>query len=186
VSCAIDGCVKPHEARGWCNTHYALWRRTGTAIRQSRVTYCRLDGCTERTDHLGLCHKHVARFLRTGSVADPVTQPLRVRLAAKIDVTPGCWLWTAVVTPNGYGQIGTDESGQWRMRYAHRVAYALYVGPIPQGLHLDHLCHTNDKSCKAGSKCLHRRCVNPEHLEPVTPLENQRRAHPPTFQQETP
>lgn len=70
----------------------------------------------------------------------------------------GCWLWTAAKTGNGYGKI-------WylgRLRPAHRVAYELMVGPIEDGLHIDHLCRTPA-------------CINPEHLEPVTPAENLRR-----------
>lgn len=60
---------------------------------------------------------------------------------------------------------------------AHRYAYTTEVGPIPHGLEIDHVCHTRDLSCKAGKHCLHRRCVNPAHLEPVTHAENNRRRH---------
>jgi hypothetical protein len=56
--------------------------------------------------------------------------------------------------------------------YAQRVAYELEVGPIPKGKALDHLCHNADLSCLGGAGCLHRRCVNPRHLEPVTMREN--------------
>lgn len=72
-----------------------------------------------------------------------------------------CWVWRGGLKPNGYGQFGLDR--QRRSAYAHRVAYTLYVGPIPDGLTLDHLCRN-------------RRCVNPSHLEPVTAVENFRRA----------
>lgn len=58
---------------------------------------------------------------------------------------------------------------------AHRVAYMLTVGPIPDGMTLDHLCHTTDRSCLGGVTCLHRRCVEPKHLEVVTRVENSRR-----------
>lgn len=54
---------------------------------------------------------------------------------------------------------------------AHRVAYELLVGPIPSGLVLDHTCH-NGTNCSGGAECLHRRCVNPAHLELVTNREN--------------
>lgn len=78
------------------------------------------------------------------------------RLMAKVEQQPdGCWIYTGAIQPNGYGYFHLDG----RMRYAHRVAYQLLVGPIPTGLDLDHLCRV-------------RACCNPAHLEPVTRREN--------------
>lgn len=54
---------------------------------------------------------------------------------------------------------------------AHRVAYEWLVGPIPVGLDLGHVCHDQDASCPGGL-CMHRRCVNPAHLRPMTRAEN--------------
>jgi hypothetical protein len=68
-----------------------------------------------------------------------------------------CWLWTAAKV-YGYGKFRFDGR-QWR---AHRWAYTRFVGPIPEGLTIDHLC------CVKG-------CVNPRHLEPVTNRENNAR-----------
>ena len=73
----------------------------------------------------------------------------------------GCWEFTGFILPNGYGQLG-------RNLMAHRVAWEAANGPIPEGMILDHLCHTRDLSCVANTDCPHRRCVNPAHLEPVT------------------
>lgn len=70
----------------------------------------------------------------------------------------GCWLWTAARAPNGYGHFWLDGT----MCGAHRVAYELLVGPIPNGLQIDHLCRN-------------RACVNPAHMESVTASENARR-----------
>jgi len=70
----------------------------------------------------------------------------------------GCWEWVAQINPSGYGSISVHASPT----PAHRVAYELYVGKIPEGLHIDHLCR---------NRC----CVNPKHLEPVTNKENGRR-----------
>lgn len=75
-----------------------------------------------------------------------------------------CWLWTAATSRGGYGYfgLGTLAEGNRRVVPAHRVAYELTIGPIPESLELDHLCRN-------------RRCVNPVHLEPVTRKENNRR-----------
>lgn len=78
-------------------------------------------------------------------------QTTEERFWAKVDKNGpgGCWLWTAG-TSKGYGQF---------LNGAHRVSYEMLVGPIPEGLHIDHLCRV-------------RACVNPDHLEPVTRKEN--------------
>ena len=85
-----------------------------------------------------------------------------------------CWPWTGHVDKEtGYGKTGkVGVSSNW----AHRLMYEQLVGPIPDGLTIDHLCHTRDLSCRSGGPCLHRRCVNPAHLEAVTQIENSRRA----------
>ncbi len=70
----------------------------------------------------------------------------------------GCWIWTAALNAGGYGLIGHNK----RSYLAHRFAYEHFIGPIPKGLQIDHLCRT-------------RCCVNPDHLEPVTPKVNTRR-----------
>ncbi len=72
------------------------------------------------------------------------------------------WMWGAHVDPTtGYGKIGAGGKRGGHL-YAHRVAYELYVGLIPEGLQIDHLCRV-------------RACVRPAHLEPVTQLENVQR-----------
>lgn len=77
----------------------------------------------------------------------------------KVNKTESCWLWTASVDHNGYGRIRDGH----KMRGAHRVSWEIKNGPIPEKLEIDHLC----KCC-----C----CVNPDHLEAVTKLENVRRS----------
>lgn len=106
----------------------------------------------------------------------PDRMPQKVKVAEN-----GCWLWTGATLPNGYGQKAVRKpDGRLTSTTAHRVAYEALIGPIPGGLSLDHLCHNADPLCSGGPTCHHRRCVNPTHLEPVTPLENQRRS-PLTF-----
>lgn len=86
----------------------------------------------------------------------------------KIEVQPnGCWRWTAGIYPtNGYGYF--------RNRKAHRVAYELFVEPIPEGMTIDHVCHTLDIDCLGGRTCPHRLCVCPDHLAVKTREENYR------------
>lgn len=89
------------------------------------------------------------------------------------DLPGSCWGWTGTVTNGGYGTIWWNGSSTT----AHRVAYEIVIGAIPEGKQLDHLCHTLDFSCNKGKDCHHRRCVNPNHLEPVTHSENNARGH---------
>jgi hypothetical protein len=77
------------------------------------------------------------------------------RFLDKVYKRDDCWLWIAKCNNRGYGMFGLDR----RMQTAHRVAYELWVGPIPDGLEIDHLCGV-------------RHCVNPAHLEAVTHREN--------------
>jgi len=78
----------------------------------------------------------------------------------------GCRLWTGHIGKTGYGTIGIHINGKLKIKDVHRVAYEFYKGPVPDGLHLDHKCH-DPKTCKLGIKCPHRRCINPDHMEPV-------------------
>lgn len=80
----------------------------------------------------------------------------------------GCWEWVGFIDPQGYGRMGYQGR---RSVLAHVIAWELHLGPVLEGLQLDHLCHTLS-DCRGGKACPHRRCVNPEHLEPVTHTEN--------------
>lgn len=74
-----------------------------------------------------------------------------------------CWEWTAGTAGKGYGQFWNGE----RQMPAHRWAYEFFIGPVPAGLQLDHLCRNP-------------RCVNPAHLEPVASRENILRGNSPS------
>ena len=76
----------------------------------------------------------------------------------------GCWLWVGNVDRGGYGTIAKwKKDGRKGSRAVHKVIYEILVGDVPDGLQLDHLCEVKP-------------CVNPQHLEPVTPRENTQRS----------
>lgn len=80
----------------------------------------------------------------------------------------GCWTWLGSITPKGYGRATFRE---WKGKHAHKAIYEFLRGPVPEGMELDHICH-DPKVCKSKSNCPHRRCVNPDHVLPVTHKEN--------------
>ena len=88
-------------------------------------------------------------------------------LLDRVDATGDCWEWTGA-TQLGYGLV-SFEGRRWRV---HRLIWTLLVGPIPNGLVLDHLCRV-------------RHCANPDHLEVVTQLENVRRGQTGRYQRST-
>jgi hypothetical protein len=99
-----------------------------------------------------------ARALRAKKKTGWVKSTADERFEACVDRSGQCWMWTGLVLPCGYGRLSVDG----KQVYAHRYSYEQTVGPIPEGLELDHLCRV-------------RACVNPNHLEPVTRRENIRR-----------
>lgn len=131
---------------------------------------CTIQGCDRRQHGHGLCNPHLRRQRKWG--AAQVTYghhpPPEKRFWSKVNksgpvppqgVAPGCcWEWTGAKTSGGYGQFYVDR----RLVVSHRYSYERLVGPIPEGLQIDHLCRN-------------RSCVNPGHLEPVTQQVNIRR-----------
>lgn len=128
---------------------------------------CSIEGCDRKHYGRDLCHLHYQRLRKTGRLEPlPRLSPEQRfwRCVDKNGPTPvarpelgPCWLWTAGTD----GIYGTFHWGRPSEK-AHRIAYWLAGGHIPKGMHVDHLCEVT-------------RCVNPGHLEVVTPAENTRR-----------
>lgn len=169
TECSIDGCAEPPKARGWCSTHYWRWSKHGdpeaAVFVPQRV--CSVPGCEKPHTNSGYCSMHRSRLERTGTLElRPYDHKKAIaRFWAKVDCRNDdeCWPWLGTVLGNGYGQFavnGTKVS-------AHRYVYALTVGPIPEGLTIDHV---------RSRGCVRKDCVNPAHLEAVTSRENNLRS----------
>lgn len=166
-TCSIPECGRGVLARGLCGGHYQRQREGRPVdgplrphgIPQGKI--CTVEGCFKPPVSRGWCAMHYTRWLRHG---DPLKlKPLTAIQKFWRDTvrTDGCWFWVGSITKGGYGLTARGRGRGNQM--AHRFAYELLVGPIPEGLEVDHLCNNP-------------RCVRPEHLEPVTPEENMRRS----------
>lgn len=131
---------------------------------------CKIDECPKPSRARGYCNAH---YLKLQKYGDPLISyslqgaGVEARFWDKVDKSQhpeGCWIWTAKLTDQGYGEFWYSKEKQHYR--AHRLAYELTHGEIPGDLPLDHLCH-NGKGCDLNAKCPHRACVNPEHLEAV-------------------
>lgn len=95
---------------------------------------------------------------------------VRDRIIAQTSVNPetGCWEWLCGATADGYGRMRVTKAHKvHEVMFTHRAAYEEWVGPIPEGLVIDHLCRNPT-------------CCNPAHLEPVTQTENVLRGESPS------
>lgn len=136
---------------------------------------CTIEGCEKSVFTRGWCRTHYTRWYETGSTALGVRPPRRTnytstppadRVLRRIKVTAsGCWEYQGALT-HGYGIISDSTTGRSMM--AHRAVWEKLRSPIPPGLQIDHLCRNKP-------------CVNPDHLEPVTPSENTRRGLAPVL-----
>lgn len=129
---------------------------------------CLVPGCDRPAKELDRCRAHAEHYRRHGiDGTGPVLDTPLKRFLAKVNqdgpLPPerpelgACWLWTGATASEGrYGTFGNGSGGTMP---AHRWSYEHHVGPITEGLDLDHLCRVT-------------LCVRPSHLEPVTHHEN--------------
>lgn len=104
----------------------------------------------------------------------PKPAPVQERLLARaVRLDNGCLVIVGNLR-NGYGQtrIGSMIEGTRRTVSAHRAIYEALVGPIPEGMVIDHLCHNADPECPGGAACQHRACIEISHLAVTTRREN--------------
>lgn len=155
VTCCEDDCDLRVIARGRCTKHYQQYRKasglSGT---------CTIDGCGGGQVARGYCDKHYSRWRQYG---DPlftkhIKGDIEARFWSMVDRRGDdeCWPWTGLHTRGDYAHFTV---GGKRVS-AHRWAYERFVGPIPEGLSLDHV---------AAKGCVRHDCTNfISHLEPVT------------------
>lgn len=148
IDCGADISQRHHNAKR-CTTCASAAAKAQQGI-GTRSEPCSVDDaeCVPGRLKNGMCDLHNRRLKRTGTIASP-----RLPIFTRYTVTPaGCWEWVGGLFPNGYGKLSRKAHDT---PLAHRAFYIEHVGPVPDGLDLDHLCRN-------------RRCVNPAHLEPVT------------------
>ena len=149
TECPVEGCTNPVRSLGWCEPHYARWRRHGSLEdrRATGINLCTVDGCETRVKGYGLCQQHLRRKKKYGS---PTYDVAAGRIRAKIDDSGGpdaCWPAQGPRTPEGFVRVG------WKRHYPliHRVVFELEYGREPRGL-LVHMCGNRD-------------CGNVRHME---------------------
>ena len=127
---------------------------------------CQWGECDRPVQARGYCKTHYTSARRyRGMKRIDLSESERFWAKVRIAGTPsGCWVWEGARSKKGYGNFWTDAKKSVR---AHRWAWEQANGPIPDGLVIDHLCR-------------HTSCVNPSHLEAVTPGENTLRGYGPT------
>jgi hypothetical protein len=166
---AWDNGNEPDECAntGRALTHSLESSKEGLAMNATRINdfpQCRVTDCAKptRSRSADFCETHYYRLRRTGTtdLIDRTESDESVvqRFLRNIEKTDTCWIYTGTLSA-GYGQF----VARGRRIVASRFAHELWLGPIPEGYQVDHV---------RARGCRDTRCVNPAHLEAVTPVEN--------------
>lgn len=163
----MPDCGGPHYGLGLCHRHWAKeYKRRKEAARLALGQICSRDGCGNAVEALGLCMPHYMVDYRTRKATEIDSDEEMRRFVTLVRVGDGddCSEWLGPLAGNGYGKFWTG----YRLIDPHRFAYEVFIGPIPEGLTVDHTCHNrSDPPCPGGPTCPHRRCTKAVHLEAV-------------------
>lgn len=168
-TCSIDGCHKLVHCGAVCSMHWArvvrhgdphwVWGGSGPTTERG----CVADGCERKFYAKGMCRLHYRRWATNdGDIGDPERVTDAERFWSKVDVRGPmeCWPWVASLDTHGRPQMRRPGGGTVR---AYRFAWGLTAGhDLPESLSIDHLCRNPA-------------CVNPAHLDPVSPALNRHR-----------
>ena len=163
-ACTVRLCVNP--------AHMVITpRRIAPAAPADKIcTECQAPTARLRRDRCDRCYDRLWRRESKAGSTRKRGQTIKENLLSNVAAGPdGCWIYTkAPSSSTGYPNLGLKLA---RGMSAHRASFLAFVGPIPDGFHVDHTCHNRAVDCPGGT-CLHRRCVNPDHLEAVTARDN--------------
>jgi hypothetical protein len=159
--CLVEGCEREAQAAGYCGAHYQRKKAKGDpgpAQVRDRVwkiaadAVCSVEGCCGKVEKKTLCSAHYQRMKAYGTPTGlPESRKMNVHQVlgkhVKIGGYDECWPWQSSANPKGYGTHVRIDGEQ----LAHRSAYRVWVGPIPDGLCVLHHCDNPI-------------CCNPKHL----------------------
>lgn len=145
----------------WCGariTGWQMWKRhTKLHPKETRRKAC--EECGQVFTYGGAYKRH----METMHAPEPAYSDGRFFSKVRQDHETGCWVWVGCPTPKGYGLFALRGPYPSVRVSTHKWAYERLIGPVPEGLELDHLCRN-------------RMCCNPLHLEPVTHQVNMQRS----------